>query len=98
MTFPNNSIKNWTRFIIQKRKFDKKDDCEKINQKQKRLKKYTKSDLIYDINFSFYKYHNVKRFDSRSFESKYSNLFEFKYNLDNFNKLEPAKKSQKRKK
>ena len=98
MTFPNNSIKNWTRFIIQKRKFDKKDDCEKINQKQKRLKKYTKSDLIYDINFSLYKYHNIKRFDSRSFESKYSNLFEFKYNLDNFNKLEPAKKSQKRKK
>ena len=38
MTFPNNSIKNWTRFMIQKRKFDKKDDCEKINQKQKRLK------------------------------------------------------------
>ena len=70
----------------------------KNKSKTKTVKKYTKSDLIYDINFSFYKYHNIKRFDSRSFESKYSNLFEFKYDLHNFNKLEPAEKSQKRKK
>ena len=39
---------------------DKKED-ERINKKTT-INNYNKSDLIYNIKFSFYKCHNIKRF------------------------------------
>ena len=74
--------------------FDKKDG-ERINKKQE-LTKYSKSDLIYNSKFGFYKYHMINRFNSLSSESKHLYLFEFKDDFDGFNNL--IKKSQKRKK
>lgn len=46
---------------------------------------------------SNYKYHDSINFSSQCFVSKYSYLlFEFKYELDHFNKLEPKKEKKKR--
>ena len=50
---------------------------------------------MYNSKFSFYKYHDTNNFSSLSFVSKYSYLFNFKYELDNFNELEPQKKKKK---
>ena len=41
--------------------------------KKPTLKKYNKSDLIYDVKHSFYKY-DLKKFDNLSLKSKYSFL------------------------
>ena len=46
------------------------------------LKKYNNSNLIYSSKFSFYKYHNIKKFDQLSFKTKYSDLAEFSYDLN----------------
>ena len=51
---------------------------------------------MYNSKFSFYKYHDTNNFSSLSFVSKYSYLFNFKYELDNFNKLEPQKKKKRK--
>ena len=45
------------------------------NDKKPALKKYSKSDLIYDINHSFYKYYCDN--NDLSFKSKYSFLAKF---------------------
>ena len=52
---------------------------------------HNKSDLIKNRKFNFYKYTNT-------FESKYSHLFDFKYDLYHFNKLQRQKETTKIKK
>ena len=47
--------------------------------------------------YSFYKYHDIKEFDNRSFESKYF-LASFSNDLDKFSSLPSKKKIRKRKK
>ena len=60
-------VKNQYQGLDKVFEFDKKKDDERINKKP--VKKYSKSDLIYRSKFSFYKYCNIKRFNSLSFES-----------------------------
>ena len=58
------------------------------NDRKPALKKHNKSDLKYDSKHSFYKYyHDIKKFDILSFESKYSFLTNFFNDLDKFIKL-----------
>ena len=78
--------------------FDKKEGDETIIKDDKRptLKKYNKSNLIYDINItniwpSFYEHNDIKKFDNLSLESKYSFLADFFNNLDKCKKLKPKK-------
>ena len=57
--------------------------------KKTTLKKYSKADLIYDANHTFYKYHDIKKSNNLSFESKYSfiaNLFD---DLNKLSRLKP---------
>ena len=67
------------------------------NEKEKpTLKKYNKSDLICNSKYSFYKYYrDNKKIDSFSFKSKYSFLFEFFDDLNEFNKLKTQKEKNK---
>ena len=79
-----------------KKQYQKLDDAyrfDKIIKKEKQaLKKYSKSDLIYNSNYSFYKYFcDVKKFDSLFPESKYSFLTKFFNDLNKFNKLKTQK-------
>ena len=78
--------------------FDKKEGDETIIKDDKRptLKKYNKSNLIYDskitnIWLSFYEHNDIKMFDNLSLESKYSFLADFFNNLDKYKKLKPKK-------
>ena len=66
---------------IAKEQYQKLDDTyefHKIIKKEKlTLENYSKSDLMYDSNYSFYKqYHCIKKFDNLSIESKQLFLFE----------------------
>ena len=47
--------------------------------------------------YSFYKYHDIKEFDNRSFESKYF-LASFSNDLDKFSSLPSKKKYEREKK
>ena len=49
---------------------------------KKTLKKYNKSDLIYNRKRSFYKYRVIKKIDNLSLQSKYSFLVRFFDDLD----------------
>ena len=60
--------------------------------------KYNKSDLIYDVNYSFNKYCNIKKFANLSLKSKYSFLANFFNDLNKFNSLKVQKEKQKKKK
>ena len=42
------------------------------NDRKRALKNYYKSDLIYNANHSFYKYHDIKNFGKLSLESRYA--------------------------
>ena len=57
--------------------FNKREGDKTINKDDQKptLKKYKKSDLIYDSKHSFHKYNNIKEFNILSFESKYNALF-----------------------
>ena len=73
----------------------------KPNEKEEpTLKKYNKSNLIYNTKYSFYKYHpDGKKFDKLSFKSKYSFPIDFFNDLNEFNNLNTQKeKTQKKKK
>ena len=76
--------------------FDKKEDVERINNDDKKptLKKYNKSDLIYNSKHSFYKYYDIKEFDKLSLESKDSFLAKFFNDLDKFSKLKILKEKK----
>ena len=41
------------------------------------LKKYNRSNLIYENNDSFYEYHNIKKFEGISLKSNYFFLVNF---------------------
>ena len=59
--------------------FDKKEE-EKTKNKRYRAK----SNLVYNNYFTFYKYHNIKEFAKRFFNSKQNDLIEFKDKLELF--------------
>ena len=68
----------------QYREFDKvyefeKEGAETINDNDKKpsLEKYSKLDLIYDVNHSFFKYFNIRKIDNLFIKSKYSFLANF---------------------
>ena len=67
---------------------DNKNMNEQLIKKEK--KKYNKSNLIYN-RLSFYSYSTDKKFDSLSFESKYSYLLNFYENLQKIIKMKPTK-------
>ena len=60
-------------------------EFDKIIKKEKpTLENYSKSDLIYNNNYSFYKYYcDSEKLDNLSLESKYAFLAEFFNHLDN---------------
>ena len=60
--------------------FDKQDDNKTINKKPT-IKKYDRSNLIYSYKHNFYKYHDIKKINSLSFEFK---IFIFKQVLLGF--------------
>ena len=60
-------------------------------------KKYNKSNLIYN-RLSFYSYNNDKRFDSLSFESKYSHLLDFYDGLKKMIKMKTRNLTKKKEK
>ena len=71
---------------------DKLYENDETTNKKPILKKYSKSDLIYDANHSFYKYFgDNKKFDSLSFKSEYSFLVDFFNDLDKLNELKTQK-------
>ena len=87
---------------IAKKQYQKLDDTyefDKIIKKEKPiLKKYSKSDLTYNSNYSFYKYYcDIKKLDSLCLKSKHSFLAECLNDLNKFNKLKPQKEETKKK-
>ena len=48
-------------------------------------------------NHSFYKYHDIEKFDNLSFKSKYSFSAEF-YDLEKYDELDPKKEHTKTRK
>ena len=66
--------------------------------KKTTIEKYNKSNLIYDSNHSFYKYHNINKFDNLSFKSKHSLLVNVFNDLDKFSRVKTHKENTKEKK
>ena len=85
-----------TQTDIAKKQYQKLDNIyeldETIKNEKRTLKKYNKSNLIYNSNSSFFKYYcDLKNFYNPSFKSMYSLLISFFNDLDKFNKLKPQK-------
>ena len=57
-------------------------------RKKTETKKYKGSDLVYNKEFSFYRYHNINKFRRNSF-TKYIELGRRHLDLDKFNSIEP---------
>ena len=76
---------------IAKKLYQKLDDTDEFDEtinKKSRLKNYSKSDLIYETNHSFFKYYrDRKKFDNFSFKSTYSFLAEFLNDIDKVSDL-----------
>ena len=87
---------------ITKNQYQKSDDTDELDEtinKKSTLKNYSKSDLIYGTNHSFFKYyHDNGNFENLSFKWKYSFLVEFLNDIDKFSDLKPRNKSTKKKK
>ena len=66
--------------------------------KKTTIENYNKSNLIYDSNHSFYKYHNINKFDNLSFKSKHSLLVNVFNDLDKFSRVKTHKENTKEKK
>ena len=83
----------------QYQKLDCTSELDKVIEKEKlTLKMYNKLNVIYDNNFSFFKYYcDIKKFDNLSSKSMYSFLIRFFNDLDKFNKLKPQKEETKKK-
>ena len=76
----------------QYQKLDNTYKSDKIIEKEKpTLKKYNRSNLIYDRKYSFYPYCNIKNFNSLSLLSIYPVLFLFYSELNRFNSLNQRK-------
>ena len=74
------------------KKLDKTFEFDKIIKKEKpTVKKYNRSNLIYDSKYSFYPYYNIKNFNNLSFTSKYPILFSFYSELNKFYYINPRK-------
>ena len=58
--------------------------------------KCNKSDLIYSIVHSFYKYSDIKKFNKLSIESKRSLLTDFLSDLNRFSKTKPGNEKTKK--
>ena len=82
----------------QYQKLDNSYEFDKIIKKEElTFENFGKSDLIYNSNYSFYKYyHYIKKFDNPSLESKYSFLAKFFNDLNNVDKLKTQKKKRKK--
>lgn len=52
------------------------------------VKKFSKSDLIYNHNYTSYKYEDIENFASFYIRSKYACLKEFYGDLDEFKKID----------
>ena len=73
-------------------KLDHTFDFDRIIKKEKStLKKYNRSNLIYDSKYIFYVYHNIRNFNYLSQKSSISILFSFLSKLNNFNNINPQK-------
>ena len=74
----------------QYQKLDNTCESDKIIKKVKpKLENYSKPNVIYDANHSFYKYYGVKKIDSLSFKSKHSLLKEIFDELHDLNIISP---------
>ena len=82
----------------QYQKLDNTYDSEKIIKKEKpTLKKYNRSNVIYNGKYSFYEYF-IKKINSLFLTSKYPILLLFYSDLNKFNNLNPQKETTKEKK
>ena len=74
---------------VTEKRYQKFDKVFELNRKEegkiKNKKNRAKSSLVYNENFTFYKYHNTKEFAAKgSFKSKQNDLKEFKNILEIF--------------
>ena len=78
-------------------KSDEKEEPVAIKTEKQKIRKYNKSDQIYNSKYSFQKYYRYnEKFGTFSIESKYSFLAKFLEDLNKFNKLNPQKESSKK--
>ena len=82
----------------QYQKLDDTDEFVRIKQRNKKknttIKKYNRSNLIYNSKHRFYEFYNNKLFNSSSsLESKYLSLLSFYTDLNKFNNLNPQKEN-----
>ena len=70
----------------------------KDDYKTTTLKNYNKADLIYSSRYSFYKYHDIKKFDKLSFKSRYSYLANLYLDLGKLSRLKTQNENTKEKK
>ena len=92
-----------TQTDISKKQYQKLDnffEFDKIIKKEEPMfKNYSKSNLIYNGKYSFYKYYlDSKKFDNLSVKSKYSFLHKFFYDLSKFKILKITKQETEKKK
>ena len=67
-------------------------ELDKIIEKEKpTVKKYNRSNIIYESKDNFYGYYNIKNFNSLFLESKYQILASSYNKLNKFNSLKPRK-------
>ena len=69
-----------------------------IKKEKPTVKKYNRSNLIYDNKHSFYEYYDIKKFNSHSLESNLPILASFDNDLNKYNTLKPQKGCTKEKK
>ena len=90
LTLQRNSIKNYAILLGL---------TKQLKKKKKTLENYSKSNLIYDANHSFYRYYlDRKKLNNLSFKSKHSFLSEFFDDLDKTSNLNQQKESTKKRK
>ena len=57
------------------------------DDKNRTLKRYHKSDLIYSSKYNFYVYHDINKFNKHCFESNYAHLIVLYIELNEFSRL-----------
>ena len=62
------------------------------NDKEPTIKKYNRSNKIYNRDFTFSEFNDINKFHSFSFESKFSRLNKFCNRLKNCITIKPKKK------
>ena len=92
-------LKNQT--IIAEKQYQKFEGVEELttkNNKEPTIKKYNRSNLIYNEKFTFYECNDINKFHKLSFESKLSRLNEFSNHLEKLRNPKAIKQKNKRKK